>query len=204
MVNGVRNRAAATYYSPFTIYYSPLAPLLFGLAVDGEVGVGVDARLVKLDHLGGGGLGQLAALDALRDDAAEALVELAALVARAVERLAHGRALDDLLDQVAVLVDVDVRLVRRAEEVVVVAHHLLVGADEHEGDVVGLVLADRVQLEDLLDVVEVDELVDDSVRVARDVAERGVLGRRLVEPVDGDDGEELIQGPVVGHRAEDR
>src|SRR5215217_6137151 len=192
MVNGVRNKAAATYYSPFTIYYSPPAPLLFGLAVDGEVGVGVDARLVELDHLGRGRLRELAALDALRDDAAEPLVELAALVARAVERLAHGRALDDLLDQVAVLVDVDVRLVRRAEEVVVVAHHLLVGADEHQGDVVGLVLVEGVQLQDLLHVVQVYELIDDAVRVARDVAERGVLRRRLVQAVDGDDGEELV------------
>src|SRR5215207_3885807 len=176
---------------------------VFGLAVDGEVGVGVDARLVELGHLGGVGLGEFAALDALRDDAAEPLVELAALVARAVERLADGRALDDLLDQVAVLVDVDVRLVRRAEEVVVVAHHLLVGADEHQGDVVGLVLDERVQLQDLLHVVEVYELIDDAVGVARDVAERGVLGRRLVQAVDGDDGEELVERPVVGHRPED-
>src|ERR1044071_2739005 len=126
MVNSKWSREQGSVYSPFTIYYSPPSALVFGLAVDGEVGVGVDARLVELDHLGGVGLRQLAALDALRDDAAEALVELAALVARAVERLAHGRALDDLLDQVAVLVDVDVRLVRRAEEVVVVAHHLLI------------------------------------------------------------------------------
>src|ERR1044071_6493281 len=192
MVNSKWSREQGSDYSPFTNYYSPPAALLFGLAVDGEVGVGVDARLVELDHLGGVGLRQLAALDALGDDAAEALVELAALVARAVERLAYGRALDDLLDQVAVLVDVDVRLVRRAEEVVVVAHHLLICADEHQGDVVGLVLAEGVQLQHLLHVVEVYELVDDAVRVARDVAERGVLGRRLVQAVDGDDGEELV------------
>src|ERR671937_2851623 len=104
-------------HSSFFLSPSPASLLL--RAVDGEVGVGVDARLVELDHPGALGLGQLAALDALRDEAAEALVHLAALVARAVERLAHGRALHHLLDQVAVLVDVDVRLVRRAEEVVV-------------------------------------------------------------------------------------
>src|SRR5215210_803746 len=70
--------------------------LVLARAVDGEVGVGVDARLVELDHLGGVGLGEFAALDALRDDAAEALVELAGLVPRAVERLADGRATHDL------------------------------------------------------------------------------------------------------------
>src|SRR5215204_2681473 len=203
MMNSEWGREQGGDYSPSAIYCSPPAAFVFGLAVDGEVGVGVEARLVQFRHLGGVGLRQLAALNALRDDAAEPLVELAALVARAVERLADGRALNDLLNQVAVLVDVDVRLVRRAEEVVVVAHHFLVGADQHEGDVVGLVLDERVQLQHLLHVVEVDELVHDAVRVARDVAERGVLRRRLVQAVDRDDGEELVERPVVGHRAED-
>src|ERR1043166_7884622 len=115
---------ASFYLSPVTChgFSSPPASVLFR-AVDGEIGVGVDARFVELDHLGALGLREVAALDALRDQAAEALVELSALVARAVERLADGRALDDLLDQVAVLVYVDVRLVGRAEEVMVVAHH---------------------------------------------------------------------------------
>ena len=130
-------------------------------------------------------------------------MQLPALVAHAVERLADGRALDDLLDQVAVLVNVYVGLVRSAEEVVVVAHHLLVRADEHEGDVVRLVLDERVEFKDLLHVVQVNELVDDAVGVARDVAERGVLGRRLVKTMDGDYGEQLVERPVVGHRAED-
>src|SRR5215218_9894691 len=46
---------------PVTSRRSPSAALLFVLAVDGEVGVGVDARLVELDHLGALGLRELAA-----------------------------------------------------------------------------------------------------------------------------------------------
>src|SRR5205814_9594121 len=115
-----------THHSAFIIFLSPSPASVFFRAVDGEVCIGVDARLVELDHLRALGLGEFAALDALRDEASEALVQLAALVARAVERLADGRASDDLLYQVAVLVDVYVRLVWSAEEVVVVAHHLLV------------------------------------------------------------------------------
>src|SRR5437763_8133192 len=147
----------STHYSSLiTHHFPPLsstASVLFR-AVDGEIAVGVDARLVELDHAGALGLGQIAALDALRDEAAEALVQLPALVARAVERLADGRALDDLLDQVAVLVNVYVGLVRSAEGVVVVAHRLLVRADEHEGDVVRLALDQRVKLQNLLHVVQ--------------------------------------------------
>src|SRR2546423_112783 len=190
-------------YLPFTIHHLPPPASVFFRAVDGEVCVGVDARLVELDQLRALCLGEFAALDALRDKSAEALVQLPALVARAVERLADGRALDDLLDQVAVLVNVYVGLVRSAEEVVVVAHRLLVRADEHEGDVVRLALDQRVELQDLLHVVQVNELVNDAVRVARDVAERGVLGRGLVQAVDGDDGEQLVERPVVGRGAED-
>src|SRR2546430_14717530 len=103
-------------YLPFTIHHLPPPASVFFRAVDGEVCVGVDARLVELDQPRALGLGEFAALDALRDEASEALVQLAALVARAVERLADGRASDDLLYKVAVLVYVYVRFVRSAEE----------------------------------------------------------------------------------------
>src|SRR5436305_12808560 len=89
------NSSLVTPHSTFLL--SPSAAfLILAAAVDGEVGVGVDARLVELDHPGTLGLREFAALDALRDEAAEALVQLPALVARAVERLADGRALHDL------------------------------------------------------------------------------------------------------------
>src|SRR5437868_13710556 len=85
-----------------SFFLSPLPASVLFRAVDGEVCVGVDARLVELDHLRALGLGKFAALDALRDEAAEALMQLPALVAHAVERLADGRAVDDRLDGVAV------------------------------------------------------------------------------------------------------
>src|SRR4051794_29590409 len=107
-------------------------------------------------------------------------MQLPALVARAGERLAEGRAPHDLLYQIAVLVYVYVRLVGCAKEVMVVTHHLLIRADEHEGDVVRLALDKRVKLKHLLYVVQVDELIDDTVRVARYVAKRRILGRLLV------------------------
>src|SRR4051812_18986326 len=121
----VLNSSLIIPHSSFLL--SPSAAFLFlAAAVDGEVRVGVDARLVEFDHLCALGLGQLPALDALRDESPEAFVQLPALVARAIERLSDGRALHDLLYQVAVLVYVYVRFVRSAEEVVVVAHHLLI------------------------------------------------------------------------------
>ena len=60
-------------------------------------------------------------------------------------------------------VDVNLRLVRRAEEVVIVAHHFLIRADQHERKVVHLVRVEFVQLEHLLHVVQIDEFIYDTV-----------------------------------------
>jgi len=51
--------------------------------------------------------------------------------------------------------------------------------------------------------VAVDELADLSIRVARDVDQRGIVFRRFVEPVDRRDGEKLAQRPMIEQRLED-
>ena len=55
-----------------------------------------------------------------------------------------------------------------------------------------------------LDVAAIDELIDLAVRVARDVAEHRVVGRRLVQPVDRHHREQLLDRPAVGTRLEQR
>ena len=56
----------------------------------------------------------------------------------------------------------------------------------------------------VLHVLQVDEAADLSVGVAGDVDQDGVDRRLLVEPVERRDREELLQGPVVEERLEDR
>ena len=75
----------------------------------------------------------------------------------------------------------NLRFVRRAEQVVVVSHHLLIRADQHEGEIVRLIRIQLVQLEHLLDVVQVNEFVDDAVGVTGDIAKRGKFRGRLVQ-----------------------
>ena len=53
--------------------------------------------------------------------------------------------------------------VRRAEKVVIVSHHFLVRADQHEREVIRLVRIEGVQLQHLFDVVQIHKLVDDTV-----------------------------------------
>ena len=98
------------------------------------------------------------------------------------EHFADGRAVDRFLDVPAalfVLIEEDVGLVHAAEEVVQVAHDVLVGADEEEAEVVGLAGLEAVQRERVLHVLQVDELADLAVGVAGDVDQRGLAARGI-------------------------
>ena len=56
---------------------------------------------------------------------------------------AHRRAANHFLDQVTFFIDVNVGFVRCAKEVVVIAHHFLISADQHERQIVRFV---RIEL----------------------------------------------------------
>ena len=122
------------------------------------------------------------------------------------EDLADGAAGEDFFDIVAgflVLIEVDVHFVDAAEEVVKVAHDVLIGAGEEEADVVGVAGVPAVEREGFLHILEVDEFRDFAVRVAGDVHESGVAVWPFVEVVDGHNGEELAERPVVEEGLED-
>ena len=57
-----------------------------------------------------------------------------------------------------------------------------------------------MELESLLDIPQIHEFVNLTIRVAGNVAKRGVLGRLFVKARDGKNGKELIQRPRVGCR----
>ena len=90
-----------------------------------------------------------------------------------------------------------------AEEVVQVAEDLLVGADQEDAEVV-VVVVERVQLEHVLHVAQVDEVVDLAVGVAGDVGQHARRVGSSFEPVDRHDREELVDRPGVGQRLEHR
>ena len=124
------------------------------------------------------------------------------LVTGARGRFAYGRAANHFLDQITLFVYVNLRFVWRAEQVVIVAHHFLVSTDQHEGEIVSLVRIDLVEFQHMLNVMQVDELVDYTVGIAGDVAERGELSRRFIQVLDRHDREQLIERPVIGHGLE--
>ena len=90
-----------------------------------------------------------------------------------------------------------------AEEVVHVAEDLLVGTYEENADVISIAHAEGVQGNVVGLLIVVDVGGDLTVAVARDVLNRGVAVGTLVETLDRHDGEELIDGPMVGQRLEE-
>ena len=97
-------------------------------------------------------------------------MEQTALIARAPRGFTDRGTTNHFLDEIAFFVDVNLGFVRRAEQVVIVSHHFLVSADQHEREIVGLVRVELVQLQNLLDVVQVNEFVDDAVGITGDIA----------------------------------
>ena len=60
-----------------------------------------------------------------------------------------------------------------------------------------------MERQDLGDVFFVDEAVDFAIAVAGDVGKDGAMAGFFVEPVNGHDGENLVDGPRVGQRLEE-
>src|SRR5205085_12664176 len=96
------------------------------------------------------------------------------------------------------------RLVWRAKEIIVLARNFLIRGGEDKGDVIWLYRQEWLQSKHVFHVVQVNELVHEAVRVARDVAERGVSGRRFVQTMDRHDGEELVERPMIRRGTKDR
>src|SRR6266567_3501392 len=85
------------------------------------------------------------------------------------------------------------------KKIVQVAQNLLIGAHQKRRQDVRLAVVDRMQRERALDVAAVDELVDLTVGIARNIAQYRIPRRHFVESMDGHDWKELLDSPTVGH-----
>ena len=168
----------------------------------------LEEALVAADELGAGLRAELLLLHLLPHDALDAAEQVVREVLHVGEHLVHRRAGDLLLDVVAaglVGVGVDVGLGDAAEQVVRVAHDVLVGAHEEEAEEVRLAGAERVVLDGALVLLVLPDVARDlAVGVAREVHEDAALRGLLVQPVEREDGEALPDGPVVQHALEHR
>ena len=172
-----------------------------------QVGAAADEAFVEVDHrhafAGTDGVGLRGAVHLALEHAAEIFGVILDHAEDAFDRVARDAFFD--VETVGLVVfEEDVGFVHAAEQVMQVAHDVLVGADHEGADIVGLAFLERMEGEGLADVFQVDEVVDLAVGVAGDVDERRLDRRAFVEAVDRGDREELVEGPVVEQGLEDR
>ena len=98
-------------------------------------------------------------------------------------------------------------LVDGAEEIVHIAHDILIGTSKEETEMVDFrplaVAAQGVKRERVADVLEIDELLYRAVTVAGYIHEGGLARRVFIEPRQRHNGEKLSQCPVILQTLED-
>ena len=166
-----------------------------------QIGVSVQPRAVVRKELFALFNGDFAFLDALGDPGLHRADEFLRAVLHVFQHVGHGLAVDDLVDVVALFVHGDVYGVGVAKQVVEVAEDFLVGTHEENTDIIMLLVGEAMQRDGVLRRLG-DEVGDLAVAVAGDVLKGGQVGRVFVQTLDGDDGEELVDGPEVGQRLE--
>ena len=111
--------------------------------------------------------------------------------------------MDQVGDLVASVLQAHMDRVGIAEEIVQIAKNLLIRPGQEDPQDVRVILVPWVQLERCLPLAAAGETVDDAVGVAGHVLDRTATGRRLGQPVDRHDREELVDRPVVRQRLEE-
>ena len=145
--------------------------------------------------------GNLAFLHALGDPGLHRADEFLGTVLYVFQHVSHGFAIDDLVDIVALFVHRDMYRIGVTKQVVEVTEDFLIGTDQEHADIIVLLVAERVQRDGVLRRLG-DKVSDFAVAVAGDVLQGGEVGWVFVQTLDGDDGEELVDGPKVGQRLE--
>ena len=130
--------------------------------------------------------------------------QLLGVILHIVEHLFHRFAVDDLVDVVCPILHRDVHGIGIAEEVVHVAEDFLVGPHEEHAEIVVFVFLHPVHRQHMSDVTTGHEVGNLSVAVAGDILQGGIACGSFGEPLYGHDGEELVDGPRVGQRLEER
>ena len=117
------------------------------------------------------------------------------------KHVGNGFAINDLVDVVSLFVHGDVHRISVAKQVVQVAQDFLICAHEEHTYIIMLLVGEVVQRNGVRRGLA-HETGDFAVAVAGNVLQSGQMCRVFVKPLDGNDGEELVDGPKVGQGLE--
>ena len=85
-----------------------------------------------------------------------------------------------------------------AEQVVQIAHHLLISTAQEQADQIGVVAVEFVQLQQLFGLSISDEAIQTTIGITGEIGEVGQSGRSLIQLLDGHHWKQLVDGPGVG------
>src|SRR5690348_8421324 len=101
-----------------------------------------------------------------------------------------------------IIIDNHVSFVDGAQQVMEITHDLLIGADQEKRYVIRLTVCalKRMYLQNLLDVLEVNEFIDNAVRIAGYISQRCIFCRSFIELVNRHNWKQLINSPMIRQR----
>src|ERR1022692_4190165 len=182
------------------------------MRLEAQVGVLLQPALVIIEKAHGFGGFHAVGFDGLVDLPLHLPLQFILIVLDRGKALDDGAAFDDLFNVVAgrlVGFEEHMDFVYAAEQVVQVAHDVLVCAHQEEAEVVRLRLAVAVgiklmQRQGVPHVAEVDEFVHLPVGIAGDIDQRGLTRGTFGEAADRHDREQLAERPMIEQRLEHR
>src|ERR1043166_7439517 len=93
-------------------------------------------------------------------------MKLAGIKSNRADSFAERCAVNNLLNDVPILADENVGLMRHSKKVVVIAHNLLIRTDEHHRQIVTFALCELMQFENRLYVMQIDKFIYNTVGIA--------------------------------------
>src|SRR5206468_2819120 len=122
------------------------------------------------------------------------------------EHFADGAAFNDLFNVPAgffIGIEKDVRFGNAAEQIVKVAHDVLVSADHEDAEIINFAGNDAMKRERLAHILQIGELGNLAVGIAGNVNNRALSVRRSRQAMDWHDWKKLTERPVIEERLED-
>ena len=125
------------------------------------------------------------------------------IVLHIFQHISHRFAINRLVNGVAIGIDRNVHRIGVTEEIVHVAQNLLISTHQEDTYIIlfALLKAMERNVVGLLIVVDIGGNL--TITVARNVLQRSAHRGTLFESMNGHDGEELVECPVVGKRLEE-
>src|SRR5205807_5894494 len=100
-------------------------------------------------------------------------------------------------------IEKNVRFGNATEQIVKIAHDVLISADHEDAEIIHFARNDAVERQRVAHVLQIGKLGNLAIRIAGDIHERSLSIRRGGQPMNRHDWKKLAERPVIEERLED-